>query len=293
MEGMLKLKRYILFFVGPAFIVFVFFGLLPILYNIFLSFFRTDLMSPSLFWGFRNYTNLLQDSIFLRSLRNNLLMVFGSFAAHMPLALLLGSLLFQNIKGSKFFQSVFFLPCVVCGAAIGLAWTFIYNSEFGIINGVLDILRMTQYKQQWLADESLVMLSIIIVVMWQFVGYHMVIQLAAMRNISDELFEAAEIDGANKWQQFWKITLPNIKHILKIDAVLIITGSLKYFDLIWVMTRGGPNNASQVMSTYMYYQGFRTLRYGYASAIGNILLILCVITIILCNLIFKSKDSKN
>ena len=293
MEGMLKLKRYIFLFVGPAFLIFILFGLIPIVYNIILSLFRTDLMSPAVFWGFKNYTNLFHDSIFLRSVKNNFLTVLGSFIAHMPLALLLGSFLFQNIKGSNFFQSVFFLPFVLCGAAIGLTWTFIYNSEFGVINGILELLRMAQYKRQWLSDESTVMFAIIFVVMWQFVGYHMVIQLAAMRNISKELFEAAEIDGANKWQQFWRIILPNIRRILKIDVVLIITGSLKYFDLVWVMTKGGPSHASEVLSTYMYYQGFRTMKYGYASAIGSILLILCVAVICLCNVLFKSKDSDN
>jgi len=290
MVGM-QLKRYIFLFVGPAFLIFTFFGLMPIFYNIILSLFRTDLMSPAVFWGFKNYTNLLQDSIFLRSLRNNLLMVIGSLTAHLPLALFLSAILLQNIKGSKFFQSVFFLPCVVCGTAIGLTWTFIYNSEFGIINGIFDFLKMVQYKRQWLSDESLVMFSIIVVVMWQYVGYHMVIQLAAMRNIAKEMFEAAEIDGATKWQQFWRITLPIIKPILKIDSVLIITGSLKYFDLIWVMTKGGPSHASEVLSTYMYYQGFRTMKYGYASAIGNILLVLCVVAIYLCNWLLKQKET--
>jgi len=286
----MHLKRYIALFVGPAFIIFLFFGIVPIFYNVILSLFRTDLMSPSVFWGLKNYSNLLQDSIFIRSLRNNLLMVVGSLIAHLPLALLLSSILFLNIKGSKFFQSVFFLPCVVCGTAIGLTWSFIYNSEFGIINGIFDLLKMAQYKRQWLSDEKLVMFSIIVVVMWQYIGYHMVIQLAAMRNISKELFEAAEVDGATKWQQFLKITLPIIKPILKIDSVLIVTGSLKYFDLIWVMTGGGPSHASEVLSTYMYYQGFRTLKYGYASAIGNILLILCVVAIYLCNQLLKQKD---
>ena len=293
MEGMLKSKRNILLFAGPAFLIFVLFGLTPILYNIILSLFRTDLMSPAIFWGFKNYINLLNDSIFLRSVRNNLLMVLGSFIAHMPLALLLGLILFQKIKGGNFFQSVFFLPFVLCGAAIGLTWTFIYNSEFGMVNGILELLHMAQYKHQWLSDESTVMLAIIVVVMWQFVGYHMVIQLAAMRNISNELFEAAEIDGATKWHQFCGIILPIIKPVLKIDAILIITGSLKYFDLVWVMTKGGPNHASEVLSTYMYYQGFRTMKYGYASAIGNILLFLCIIAICLCNVLLKQKDTDN
>jgi raffinose/stachyose/melibiose transport system permease protein len=290
LEEYLNSKKYIALFVGPAFLLFVVFGLAPILYNFILGLYRTDLMSPAVFIGFRNYSNLFRDTIFLQGLRNNLLMVAGSFLAHMPLALLLGSILFHKIRGAKFFQSVFFLPCVVCGAAVGLTWNFIYNSEFGMINGILDILNMASLKHQWLADESMVIFAIIVVVMWQYVGYHMVIQLAAMRNISPSLYEAAAIDGASKWHQFTKITLPLLKPILKIDTILIITGSLKYFDLVFVMTGGGPSHASEVLSTYMYYQGFRTLKYGYAGAIGNILLLLCIAVIWLCNAVFKSEN---
>jgi len=290
LDKFLSSKKCILIFVGPAFLVFALFGLLPILFNVALSLFRTDLMSPGAYVGIRNYANLLHDSIFLQSLGNNLLMVVGSFLAHMPLALLLANILFSKIKGAHFFQSVFFLPCVVCGAAIGLTWTFIYNSEFGLVNRILEALRLASMKRQWLSDEGTVMVAIIVVVMWQFVGYHMVIQLAAMRNISPTLYEAAAIDGASGWTQFVKITMPLIRPILKIDAVLIVTGSLKYFDLVFTMTGGGPNHGSEVLSTYMYYQGFRTLKYGYASAIGNVLVLLCAAVIVVSNLLFKSKD---
>lgn len=293
MDKVLNSKKYILFFVGPAFLVFVVFGLLPIIYNFILSLYRTDLMSPSVFVGLQNYKNLLNDTIFWQSLKNNLLMVAGSLIAHLPLALLLSNILFNQVKGSKFFQSVFFMPCVVCGTAIGLAWSFIYNSEFGLVNGILKILNLTQLERQWLSEEQTVIFAIIIVVMWQYVGYHMVIQLAAMRNLSPSLFEAAEIDGATRWQRFSNITLPLVKPILKIDSILIITGSLKYFDLVFVMTGGGPSHASEVLSTYMYYQGFRTMKYGYASAIGNVLLLLCVTAICLCNVVFRTKKDKS
>ena len=117
----------------------------------------------------------------------------------------------------------------------------------------------------------------------------MVIQLAAMKNIDQSYYEAAEIDGASKWKQFTSITLPLIKPILKVDAVLIITGALKYYDLVAVMTGGGPNHATELMSTYMFYQGFRTLKYGYSSAIGVVLLLLCVCSVALSNLVFKEE----
>ncbi len=282
-----------MFFVGPAFLIFLVFGLVPIVYNVFLSFFRTDLMSPSRFIGLGNYKNLMDDSVFWMCVKNNLLMVAGSLIAHLPVALGLSVLLFRSkVKGAKFYQSVFFMPCVVCGTAIGLAWTFIYNSQFGLINKALEFLNLLQFQRQWLSDEHTVIVAIIIVIMWQYVGYHMAIQLAAMRNISSDIFEAAAIDGAGKWQQFTHITLPLIKPILKIDSILIITGSLKYFDLVFVMTGGGPYHASEVLSTYMYTQGFRQLKFGYSSAIGNILLLLCVLAMCVSNLVFSERKEK-
>jgi raffinose/stachyose/melibiose transport system permease protein len=247
-------------------------------------------MSPSVFVGLRNYEILFQDWVFQQALKNNIFLVCGSLIAHLVVALFLSNILFAKLRGTNFFQSAFFLPSVITGVAVGLTWTFIFNSEFGMVNKILEILNLAQFQHQWLADKDTAMLAIIIAVMWQYIGYHMVIQLAAMRNIPGELFEAAALDGASKWRQFTDITFPLIKPVLKVDAILIITGSLKYFDLVFVMTRGGPNHATEVLSTYLYYQGFRTLKYGYASAIGNILLLLCVLAIVLSNLIFKSDD---
>lgn len=292
---MISLKSWrnlsnIIFFVAPALLILIVFGLIPIVYNFIMSLYQTDLLSPSVFVGLRNYEILFRDSVFQQSLKNNILLVCGSLIAHLVIALFLANILFAKLRGTNFFQSVFFLPSVITGVAVGLTWTFILNSQFGLVNKILEILNLAQFQHQWLADKDTAMLAIIIVVMWQYVGYHMVIQLAAMRNIPGELYEAAALDGASKWRQFTDITFPLIKPVLKVDAILIITGSLKYFDLVFVMTRGGPNHATEVLSTYLYYQGFRTLKYGYASAIGNILLLLCVLAIVFSNLVFKSDN---
>ncbi len=282
-------KISIAVFVLPAFLLYAVFALVPIGYNVYLSFFQTDMMSPARFVGLKNYINLFNDGTFTRALRNNIFMVMGSLIAHLPLALLFGNILFQKIKGSHFFQTVFFLPCVICGVAVGLTWSFVYNSEFGLLNKLLEIIGLGGLKQAWLANKNLALFCVIIVVMWQFVGYHMIIQIAAMKNIPSSLYEAAGLDGASKWKQFTSITFPLIKPILKVDAVLIITGSLKYYDLVAVMTGGGPNHATELMSTYMFYQGFRTLKYGYSSAIGVILLLLCICSVLLSNLVFRSE----
>lgn len=288
MNKVLGNKKSIAVFVLPAFLIYAIFVLVPIGYNVYVSFLQTDLMSPSKFVGIKNYINLFQDKTFVGAVKNNILMVVGSLIAHLPLALFFGNILFQKIKGSHFFQTVFFLPSVICGVAVGLTWTFVYNSEFGLINKFLEMIGLGGLKQVWLADKNLALFCIIIVVMWQFVGYHMIIQIAAMKNISESYYEAAEIDGASKWVQFKSITFPLIKPILKVDAVLIITGSLKYYDLVAVMTGGGPNHATELMSTYMFYQGFRTLKYGYSAAIGVVLLLLCICSVLLSNFVFRS-----
>lgn len=289
MNKVLGNKKNIAVFVLPAFIVYAVFVLIPIGYNVYVSFLQTDLMSPSKFTGVKNYVNLFRDKTFTGALKNNILMVVGSLIAHLPLALLFGNILFQKIKGSSFFQTVFFLPSVICGVAVGLTWTFVYNSEFGLLNKFLEVIGLGSLKQVWLSDKNLALFCIIVVVMWQFVGYHMIIQIAAMKNIPQSYFEAARIDGASNWVQFKTITFPLIKPILKVDAVLIITGSLKYYDLVAVMTGGGPNHATELMSTYMFYQGFRTLKYGYSAAIGVILLLLCICAVLLSNFVFRSE----
>ncbi len=281
-------KKTIALFVLPAFIIYAIFALFPIAYNIYMSLFQTDLMSGMKFVGLGNYIGLFKDRTFQKALSNNILMVIGSLIAHMPLAMFFANAIYKKIKGSAFFQTVFFLPSVICGVAVGLTWTFIYNGNYGLLNAFLKFIGLGSLTQVWLANKNAAMICIIVVIMWQYVGYHMVIQLAAMRNIDGSFYEAAEIDGATGWQQFKYITFPMIKPILKVDAVLIITGSLKYYDLVAVMTSGGPNHATEVMSTYMYYEAFNVLKYGYASAIGVILMILCMVAVGVSNIAFRT-----
>ena len=290
MKSIRSNKYTILLFVAVPMLIYVFFALIPILYNIYISLFDTNLLTPGKFVGLKNYARLLKDTTFLRALRNNIFLVIGSLTAHMGLGLFFANAIFQKVKGSKFFQSVFFLPSVICGVAVGLIWTFVYHGNYGLLNAFLKLIGQGDLQQVWLSNKNLALICIIVVVMWQWVGYHVVIQLAAMRNIPQELYEAAQLDGASEWQQFKNITVPLIRPILKVDAVLIITGALKYYDLVAVMTNGGPNHATEVMSTYMYYEAFNVLMFGYSSAIGVVLLILCMSAVMLTNKVFKTEN---
>lgn len=291
MKQIMSNKVSIAVFVLPAFLIYAVFALFPIGYNLYISLFETDLMSGMTFVGLKNYISLLTDRTFTHAFQNNILMVIGSLIAHIPLALFFANAIFKKIKGAAFFQSVFFMPSVICGVAVGLTWTFIYNGNYGLLNAFLRAIGLGSLEQVWLSDRNLALICIIVVVMWQYVGYHMIIQLAAMRNIDSALYEAAEIDGASGWQQFTSVTFPLIKPILKVDAVLIITGSLKYYDLVAVMTGGGPNHATEVMSTYMYYQAFNIHKYGYACAIGVVLVVLCMLSVGISNKVFKTEEN--
>lgn len=293
MKKTMSNKRVIAIFILPAFIIYSVFALMPIAYNLYMSLLKTDLMSPSEFAGFDNYTKLFSDPTFKHAFLNNILMVIGSLIAHLPLAMFFANAIFKKIKGAAFFQTVFFLPCVICGVAVGLTWSFIYNGNYGLLNAFLKAVGLGSLQHIWLSDKNLALICIIFVVMWQYVGYHMIIQLAAMRNIDSSYYEAAELDGASGWQQFRYVTFPMIQPILKIDAVLIITGSLKYYDLVAVMTSGGPNHATEVMSTYMYYQAFNIQKYGYSCAIGVILMLLCMGSVGLSNLVFRNREGES
>lgn len=292
MDKILGNKKYIVLFVAPALCVFVVFGLAPILYNIYLSLYQTNLMNESKFVGLDNYLKLFKDQFFIKALINNLKFVCGCYVAHMGLALFLSHLLTQKkIRFGKVFQSIFFMPSVICGVAIGLLWKFIYNPEFGLLNGILNTLGLENWIHNWLADEKTVVPCLIAISMWQFVGYHMAIQIAAMREVDGNLYEAAEIDGANGWQKFTRVTLPLIKPVLAIDSVLIINGSLKMYDLIAVTTKGGPNHASEVLVTYMYTNAFKYMKFGYASTLAVALLVLCLLSTGVVNLIFQTGRS--
>lgn len=288
MERLFAKKRYIVMFVGPAFLVYAVFGLAPLLNNIYLSFFKTNLLQDKVFVGFKNYINLFHDQFFRIAIRNALVWTVSCYLAQVGGGLLLAYILFQKIKGTQLFQTIFFMPSVICGTAIGLLWTFIYHPDYGLLNSALRAIGLERYCHTWLGDEKTVLPALVVICMWQFIGYHMVIQLSGMRNINPSLFEAAAMDGASRWQQFTKILLPLLKNILRIDSVLIVTSCLKTYDLVAVTTSGGPSHASEMLATYMYVQGFRSLKFGYSSAIAVVLLVLCFAFTSLVNRIFKS-----
>ena len=168
MKSVLGNKKSIAVFVLPAFIIYAVFALFPIGYNVYMSLFDTNLMSPGKFVGLKNYISLFQDSTFTHALRNNILMVVGSLIAHMPLAMFFANAIFKKIKGAAFFQTVFFLPSVICGVAVGLTWSFIYNGNYGLLNAFLKLIGLGDLQQVWLSNKNLALFCLYLSFFWSY-----------------------------------------------------------------------------------------------------------------------------
>ncbi len=290
MERMLRNKKTILAFLMPALFIYLAIVMVPIASTAYYSVFKWNILDTRKFIGIDNFVQLFtMDDVFRIGMKNTFILMLLSLIVQIPIAIALAIAISGNIKGKRFFKTVFFMPNMLSSVAVGLLWFFIYSPDFGIINRFFDAIGLSHLDQQWLADEKTVLPAIIVVICWQFVGYHMILYLAAIENIPKSLCEAAVIDGASSGQMVRYITLPLIKPIIGIDAVLIATGSLRFFDLIFVMSGGGPNHASEVIASYMYIKSFRDMQYGYGSAISVVLLVLCLVVTQILNKAFKSE----
>lgn len=291
MELMLRNKKTILTFLLPGFLIYIGVVIAPIINTVYLSLFKWNVLGDKKFLGLGNYIRLFSmDDVFKLGMKNTFLLMGLSLVIQIPLAIMLALALSGKVKGKRYFKTVFFFPNILASVAVGLLWTFIYNPDFGIVNKVLSAVGLESLTRLWLAEEQTVLPSIIVTLCWQFVGYHMILYLAAIENIPSSMNEAAVIDGADSWRMIRYITLPLIKPIIAIDAVLLATGALRYFDLIYIMSNGGPNHASEVIASYMYYKSFRDMQYGYGSAVSVILLVLCLGITYILNKAFKSED---
>lgn len=259
-------------FIAPAVIWFCAAVIYPIFVSIYYSFFDWDGITAMRFIGVDNYFELVRDPLVGRVVMNSLTIAFFSVFFQIPLGLLLAVVLYnRRVKGRNFFRTLYFLPVVLSSAMIGILWSQIYNPNFGLINAILGRMGV-QSPPVWLGDPNLALGSVIVVLIWQFIGYQMLLYYMALHNIPEELMEAAAIDGATPVKQFFKIQLPLLWPTISITILLVTVNSIRYFDLIWIMTGGGPNYASEVLATYLFRTAFRSLRFGYSSTISVLLL---------------------
>lgn len=288
-----KNKKPLFFFLIPAFAFMIIFLYYPFFMNILNSFQNIPKLGVAAKglnepW-YSNYVELLHDENMHMALRNTLVMMVVTIVGQVGIAIIL-AVLVDNIKhGAKFFRTVFFFPIVISATALGLLFNLIFLYDKGMVNQFLELLGkhgLTDWK-----SEGLALLTMMVPVMWQYVGFYFVILVTGLNNISPELYEAAAIDGATGWQKVRYITLPLLRNVICTCAVLAVTGALKVFDLPWVMfPKGMPLGKTFLTGTYMYYHTMETRNVDYGSAIAVVIVILGILTSKIVNRIFKEEE---
>ncbi len=285
-------KIHIVIFLLPALILFCGVLIAPIGASGYFSLFDWNGFGPKTFIGLSNYKELFtSNSIgFMKALRNSLLLAALSVFLQLPLALGLALTLGRNIKGERLFLSVFFMPVLISTVVIGQLWLKIYNPDYGILNVFLRSIGLDNLAQIWLGSKKTALGAVFVPVLWQYVGYHMLLLYAGVKSVPTELREAAMLDGASDLQVDRYIVLPYIKPILRISVIFAVTGSLKSFDLIYVLTNGGPLHSTEVPSTLMISMLFLRNRYGMGSTIAVLLIVLCFAFALLISAVFREEE---
>lgn len=260
-------------FLFPAVLLYAIFVFYPILNALFLSFFRWDGVSVERdFVGFDNYVRIFtQDPVFWRALSNSAIWVVLSLIVPTSIGLLLALALNQRIWGRSIFRTLFYLPAVIASIAVAAIWGWMYNPSVGVINAVLQSIGLGGLVQDWLGNRDIALYSVFIASVWAATGTNMILFLAGLQTISQDLIEAARVDGANPFQVFRNVTIPGLRPTLIIVFSLSIISSLKAFDLLYGMTYGGPGDATQVLALWGYFQGFQYRNFGVGMAIVMVL----------------------
>ena len=292
MQRMYSKKIYILLFLLPALILFCGVLIAPIGASAYYSLFNWKGVGADMeFIGLANYKELFtSNSIgFWKALLNSLLLAALSVFIQLPLALGLALTLGKKIKGERLFLSVYFMPVLISTVVIGQLWLKIYNPDYGILNVFLRAIGLDSWAKIWLGNKSTALGAVFVPTLWQYVGYHMLLLYAGVKSVPPELREAAMLDGATDGQINRYIVLPYIKPIIRISVIFAVTGSLKSFDLIYVLTNGGPLHSTEVPSTLMISMLFLRNRFGMGSAIAVMLILLCFGFALLISAIFREE----
>jgi raffinose/stachyose/melibiose transport system permease protein len=255
-------------FLLPALLLFVGLVLVPIGLAVYTSLFKWNGFGglPTQFVGLSNFVRLLGDEVFLGDLKRGLVLVLLSVLVQLPVALGLALLLNQELRFRGLYRLIFFAPYVLSEVITGVLFTMVFSPSGGLVNQILDVFGVS--GQTWLSDPDSALLTLFFVVSWKYFGFHMILLLAGRQDIPPELSEAGMMDGAGTWQVFRHITLPLLGPTIRISVFLSIIGAIQLFDMVWVLTGGGPIHSSETLAVTMFQNGFRRYEVGYASAIS-------------------------
>ncbi|MFQ7551388.1 MAG: carbohydrate ABC transporter permease [Blautia marasmi] len=252
----------------------------PVCYSFFISLFKWNGIGEKQFVGLSNYINLFKgDKIFHTAIINNLIWIVLTIFVTMTIALLFAVILSKQFKGRTFFRGFFYFPCVIAPIAVAIIWRWIYNPNIGFINEFFKALGIN-FSQGWISDPNVSLYAVFAAALWQAIGQPMILFLAGLQAISPDVLEAATIDGANGIEQFFLIKVPLLKDTFVIVIATLIVAAMKVYDVVQGLTGGGPNNATQMLSTYMYSQVFQYNNVGYGTAVACIMVLMMMVVII-------------
>ena len=287
----------IFLFLLPALFLFISILIAPIVVSVYRSFQDWNGMSAGKWCEpniFQNYIDMFTNSVtmnFVVALKNSLILAFFSVFVQLPLSLGLALVLGRKPKGERFFLTVFFMPVLISTVVIGQLWLKIYNPDYGLLNSFLKLINLDTWTHIWVSDPKTALGSIIVPTIWQYVGYHMLLMYAGVKGVSPDLREAAMLDGATPGQVDRYVVIPIIKPIIRVSVIFAVTGSLKAYDLVFILTGGGPQKLTEVPSTLLQQQLFLANKYGMGSAISVMLIILCFAFALLITAVFREKDN--
>lgn len=276
-------------FMPPALVLFTVFVILPMGEAAWYSLYNWNGYGlPTQFVGLRNFEVLFRRPAFLQSLINCGLIIVVSLTIQLPLALWLATLVSNRIRGAVTFRLIFFMPYVLADVAAGLIWRFVYDGEYGLFGAIGRALGIPELFL--LADKDTAIYALLAVIVWKYFGFHMMLFIAGMQAIDRDLLEAAEIDGATRWQKFRYVTLPLLGSTLRLSVFFVIVGSLQLFDIVMPLTGGGPSDTTQTLVSFLYTFGVMRMQVGFGSAVGVVLFVLSVVLAFSYKRIFMRND---
>jgi ABC-type sugar transport system permease subunit len=262
-------------FVAPALLVYLFFVIQPFLYSVYYSLTDWDGAQPvKQFVGLANYGRLLFDPLLWQALYHNLIWVIVGTVSPIVIGLLLGVLLWGNMRGRTLFRTVYFVPVVLSDVVVAILWNWIYHPLFGALNNLLRMVGLGDLGRGWLGDPVWALPALLVAAIWAYYGFCFVVIMAGLQNVSIDLVEAATIDGANAWQRFRYVIIPQLGHVLTMITTFTLIGGFNVFGIVFVMTQGGPGTATQVIATYTYRKAFQEAQMGYGAALSMVMTLL-------------------
>lgn len=274
-------------FIAPALFGFLVFTLLPVLASFMIGFLNWDLLTPPTWAGLNNYVELFKDKIFLVSLKNTVMWVVYYVPASIALSMALALAMNLPLKGIAVFRTIFYIPVISPLLAIALLFVWLYNPDFGLINFFLTKIGLQPVG--WLTNEKLALPSIAIMAIWKNAGWNMLIFLAALQGIPSHLYEAAELDGATKWEKFRSVTFPLLAPATFFIVIISLIGAFQVFGEIYIMTNGGPGYSTHTLSYYLWANAFKFNKMGYAGAISMVMFLMILTVTLLQNRFFGRK----